>query len=116
MLHKARRRLRRAGIRNTGYTQANAAGLPFRSDALDVVFMVAVLGEVSDAKACLASIAEVLQPGGLLVVAELAGDPDAVTKEHLLTLTRGTGLEFGESQRISGGTVCELRRRLRDSD
>ena len=77
MLEKARGRLRRAGVCNTGYTQASAVTLPFRSDAFDVAFLVAVLGEVSDPKACLVSIADVLRPGGLLSVAELPGDPDS---------------------------------------
>ena len=36
MLLKARSRLRRAGVRNTGYTQATAVTLPFRSGAFDV--------------------------------------------------------------------------------
>lgn len=114
MLQKARRRLRRTAERNTGYTQANAARLPFRSGAFDVAFLVAVLGEVPDPKACLASIAAVLQPGGLLVVAELTGDPDAITEEKLRTLTQDTGLTFGDSERISGGFLASLRREAKN--
>jgi ubiquinone/menaquinone biosynthesis C-methylase UbiE len=109
MLQKARRRLRRAGVRNTGYTQANAVTLPFRSGAFDVAFVVAVLGEVPDPKACLASIADVLRPGGLLSVAELPGDPDAVTEERLRTLTEGTGLEFVDSLRVSRAFLASFR-------
>ena len=109
MLQKARRRLRRSGARNTGYTQTTAVRLPFRSGAFDVAFLVAVLGEVPDPRACLASIADVLQPGGLLVVAELQGDPDALTEEQLRTLTQGTGLEFSDSERLAGGFLASLR-------
>ena len=110
MLQKARRRLRRSGVRNTGYTRANAVTLPFRSGSFDVAFLVAVLGEVSDPKACLASIADVLRPGGLLSVAELPGDPDAVTEEQLRTLTQDTGLEFVDSARVSRGFLASFRR------
>lgn len=110
MLQKARRRLRRAGVQNAGYTQTNAVKLPFRSGAFDVVFLVAVLGEVPDPKACLSSIADALRPGGLLSVAELPGDPDALTEEQLRTLTQGTGLEFVESVRLSRGLLASLRR------
>ncbi len=53
MLHKARARLRRADVHNTGYTQASAVALPFRAGTFDVAFLVAVLGEVTDPKACL---------------------------------------------------------------
>jgi CAAX protease family protein len=114
MLEKARRRLRRAGVRNTGYTQSNAVTLPFRSDAFDAAFLVAVLGEVSDPKACLASIADVLQPGGLLLVAELPGDPDALTEEQLRMLMPGTGLQFVDSVRVSRGFLASFRRVAND--
>jgi CAAX protease family protein len=111
MLQKARRRLRRAGVHNAGCTQANAVKLPFRSGAFDVAFLVAVLGEVPDPKACVVSIADVLRPGGLLSVAELPGDPDALTEEQLRTLTFGTDLEFVESVRVSRASVASFRRR-----
>ena len=114
MLQKARGRLRRAGVRNTGYTRANAVTLPFRSGAFDVAFLVAVLGEVPDPKACLASIAAVLRPGGLLSVVELPGDPDAATEEQLRTLTLGTGLEFVDSLRVSRGFLASFRRQAKN--
>src|SRR4051812_34530357 len=73
MLEKARRRLRRAGIRRVGFTQANAAALPFRPDLFDAAFLVAVLGEIPDSQACVASIARLLRGGGRLVFVELPG-------------------------------------------
>jgi len=113
MLQKARRRLQRAGVQNAGYTQATAVTLPFCSRAFDVVFLVAVLGEVPDPAACLASIADVLRCGGLLSVAELQGDPDALSEAQLRTLTQGTGLEFVESVRIPRGLLASFRRQAR---
>jgi ubiquinone/menaquinone biosynthesis C-methylase UbiE len=114
MLQKARGRLRRAGVRNTGYTQSDAVTLPFRSGAFDVAFLVAVLGEVPDPQACLASIAAVLRPGGLLSLAELPGDPDALTEAQLRTLIQGTGLEFVDSVRVSRGFLASFRREAKD--
>jgi len=113
MLQKARRRLSRAGVQNAGYTQANAVTLPFRSGAFDVAFLVAVLGEVPDSKACVSSIADALRPGGLLSVAELPGDPDALTEEQLRTLTQGTDLEFVESVRVSRALLASFRRQAK---
>jgi CAAX protease family protein len=110
MLQKARERLRRADVRNTGYTRADAVTLPFRPGAFDVAFLVAVLGEVPDPKAGLASIAHVLRPGGLLLVVELPGDPDAVTEEQVRRLTQGTGLEFVDSLRVSRCFLARFRR------
>ena len=113
MLQKARRRLRRAGVTNAGFTQANASALPFRPGVFDVAFLVAVLGEVSDQKACLSAIADALRPGGLLSVAELPGDPDALTEQNLRTLTQGTGLEYLESVRGSRALLASFRRQAR---
>jgi len=109
MLWKARRRLRRAGVENAGCTQANAVKLPFRSGAFDVAFLIAVLGEVSDPKACLSAIADALRPGGLLSVAELPGDPDALTEQQLRALTQDTDLKFLESVRISRALLASFR-------
>jgi ubiquinone/menaquinone biosynthesis C-methylase UbiE len=116
MLQKARRRLQRAGVPNVGYTQATAAKLPFQSRTFDIAFLVAVLGEVPDPKACMNSIADVLRPDGLLVVAELPGDPDALAEEQLRDLTQGTGLEFVESLRVSRSVITSFRRRAKDPD
>ena len=114
MLQTARRRLRGAGVQNAGHTQANAVKLPFQSGTFDVAFLVAVLGEVPDPKACLTSIADVLRPGGLLFVAELPGDPDALSEEQLRNLTQGTGFEFVESARVSLSVITSFRRQAKN--
>jgi ubiquinone/menaquinone biosynthesis C-methylase UbiE len=110
MLQKARHRLRRSGIQNVGYTQADAALLPFRAESFDVAFVVAVLGEVPDPKACLASIALTLRREGVLVVAELPGDPDALSEQRLRDLVESTGVEFVESIQVSRARVTRFRR------
>jgi ubiquinone/menaquinone biosynthesis C-methylase UbiE len=109
MLQKARGRLQKAGVPNVGYTHASADGLPFQPRTFDVAFLVAVLGEVPDPRACVQSIADVLRPEGLLVVAELPGDPDALTVEQLKGFTQGTGLEFVESVRIARSVITSFR-------
>lgn len=116
MLQKARRRLRQAGLSNARYTQANADKLPFCSGVFDVAFLVAVLGEFPDPKSCLASIADVLCLGGLLLVAELPGDPDALTEDQLRTLTQGTGLEFVQSVRLPRCLLASFRRQAQNQD
>ena len=116
MLQKARLRLQRAGVSNVSYTQATAAALPFQLRTFDVVFLVAVLGEVPDPNASMSSIAAVLRPEGLLVVAELPGDPDALTEAQLRGLTQDTGLEFLESARVSRSVITVFRRLAQDPD
>ena len=110
MLLKARRRLTRAGVRNAGCTQAQASELPFRSDAFDVAFLVSVLGEVPDPKACMMSIARVLRSDGRLLIAELPGDPDALRDDQLRTIAEGTGVELVESVRVSRALIASFRR------
>lgn len=114
MLAKARRRLRRAGVTNTGCTQASAERLPFRPDTFDAVFLVAVLGEVPSPRNCVAAVARVLRPGGLLLVAELPGDPDALTETQLRQLAEGTSLAFDRSVRVSRSTVTTFRKRAQE--
>ena len=110
MLEKARRRLRRAGIRCAGFTRASAVALPFRPNQFDAAFLVAVLGEVPDPKACVASLAGLLRPGGRLVVVELPGDPDAMSEDELRGLASGTSLRFVESLRVARATVTAFMR------
>ncbi|HEV2763856.1 MAG TPA: class I SAM-dependent methyltransferase [Pyrinomonadaceae bacterium] len=77
MLAKARRKLEAKGLgANVGYTTADARGLPFESESFDVLFLVAVLGEVSDRKAFLGEARRILKHGGVLSVSEHLPDPD----------------------------------------
>ena len=91
MLRKARRQVRRANLSNVGFACGSAASLPYRADAFDRVLMVAVLGEVSCLGDCVREIARVLQPGGLLVITELPGDPDAVPRNAVEALVTPLG-------------------------
>ncbi len=110
MLEKARRRLQRAGIRRVGFTQANAAALPFRPDLFDAAFLVAVLGEIPNPQACVACIADLLRDGGRLVFVELPGDPDAMNQAELRGLSSGTALRFVASERVGRATVTTFMR------
>jgi ubiquinone/menaquinone biosynthesis C-methylase UbiE len=94
MLQKARRKLGRAGLRNVGFVQADGAALPVRSGAWDCVFLVAVLGEVSDRRSCLREIHRVLRPGGLLSLTEQPGDPDFIPLPEVRELVEGAGFRF----------------------
>lgn len=111
MLQKARRRVRRAGLLNVAFTCGSACGLPYRKNAFDVVFLVAVLGEVSTPQDCLQEIARVLRPGGRLVITELPGDPDALSLEKIQGLVTPLGFRQVDCTALRGGysTTMELR-------
>jgi ubiquinone/menaquinone biosynthesis C-methylase UbiE len=114
MLIKSRAKLDRAGLNQLrdriGFAQGNAAALPFRPASFDRVFLVTVLGEVSDPEVCIARIAEVLRPGGLLSVTEQAGDPDALTEAALATMASRYGFSEPHLTLFRGGFTLNLRR------
>jgi ubiquinone/menaquinone biosynthesis C-methylase UbiE len=100
MLQKARGKLARSGLRNVGFVQADAAALPVSSGAWDCVFLVAVLGEVSDPRSSLREIYRVLRPGGLLSLTEQPGDPDFIALPEARALVEGVGFRL---ERVYGG-------------
>ncbi|WP_457632872.1 methyltransferase domain-containing protein [Oceanithermus desulfurans] len=99
MLELARRRLARAGLESrAGFTVADAGGvLPWDDGAFDVVFLVAVLGELPDPLHSLREVRRVLRPGGWLSVTEQPGDPDFVPAERVRELAAAAGFEPRES-------------------
>lgn len=96
MLEKARRKLDAAGLFNVGYTRADARLLPFAADSFDVIFLIAVLGEIADRKAFLAEARRVLKCGGMLSVSEHLPDPDFSTCAKVKSLVKKEGFEFFE--------------------
>jgi len=96
MLEKNRHKIEMTGLRNVDFTQGDAVNLPFDENKFDVVFLVAVLGEVSDKERCLGDIYRVLKPSGLLSITEQPGDPDFLPLPVVLSLAENQGFEFAE--------------------
>ena len=84
-------------MHNVGFTQGDAIDLPFDENEFDVVFLVAVLGEVSDKERCLGAIYRILKPSGLLSITEQLGDPDFLPLSVVRSLAEKQGFEFVES-------------------
>jgi len=97
MLEKAHRKIEAARLHNVGFTQGNAINLPYDENEFDVVFLVAVLGEVSNKERCLGAIYRVLKPSGLLSITEQPGDPDFLPLPVVRSLAEKQGFEFVES-------------------
>jgi ubiquinone/menaquinone biosynthesis C-methylase UbiE len=110
MLNKARARIRRAEVSNVGFAQASALALPFAHEAFDAAFLVAVLGEVPDPAACVVQLRDVLRPGGLLSITELAGDPDAMTEIDIAALAHGAKLEHSKTFRKRFALTVNFRK------
>lgn len=110
MLAKARRKLERAGLENFGCTVGDAANLPFDAGTFDVAFLVAVLGEVTDRRACVRSVHRVLRDGGLLSVTEMPGDPDRLSVEQVRRAAEGAGFRWIETIPGFRGYTATFRR------
>ncbi len=105
MLDRVRSRLVEAGHANFETHLASAEQFPYVDDCFDVVFMVAVLGEVPRPERCCAEASRVLRPGALFSVTEQTGDPDFLTKEEIRSLASGAGFiadkEFGTDENFT---------------
>jgi ubiquinone/menaquinone biosynthesis C-methylase UbiE len=96
MLLKARKKLEAEGLSNVGYTLADASLLPFKEESFDALFLVAVLGEVTDRKAFLNEAHRVLKPQGILSISEHLPDPDFSPFAKVKSLVEKEGFECFE--------------------
>jgi len=96
MLAMAAERLEKRGLANFTGACGGAESLPFADAAFDVVFMIAVLGEVPDRASAVREAARALRPGGCFSSTEAAGDPDRVSGTELDALAARAGLAKGE--------------------
>jgi ubiquinone/menaquinone biosynthesis C-methylase UbiE len=110
MLDNARARIRRAGISNVTFAQAGASALPLARETFDVAFLVAVLGEVPDAAACITQLCGILRRGGLLSIIELKGDPDAMAEGEIASLAKAANLEHSETFTRRFGFTINFRK------
>ena len=108
MLDKNRRKLSQSAIRNARWTQASAEALPFTTEVFDVVFLVTVLGEVPEPRACFQAIQPVLRPGGLLSITEMQGDPDALSQAEVQQLAQQCGFTSLETFSLFKGFMLNF--------
>jgi ubiquinone/menaquinone biosynthesis C-methylase UbiE len=73
---------------------ADASALPFAGGSFDAVLLLLMLGEVPSPDACIAAVARVLRPGGLVAVAETRRDSDFIAIRSLRSLTQRHGFSF----------------------
>lgn len=96
MLETAQRRLEAANAHHVGLTQGDGRWLPFADQTFDVVFTVAVLGEVPDPRACVREIHRVLRSGGTFSNTEQPGDPDFLPPNVVCEMAESAGFGFVE--------------------
>ena len=81
MLHLARHRLERAGLKNCSVRQGDIYDLPLPNDAFDVVILHQVLHFLDDGARAIHEAARVLRPGGRLLVVDFAPHEEELLRE-----------------------------------
>jgi ubiquinone/menaquinone biosynthesis C-methylase UbiE len=86
------------GVGNAFPRIASAYELPFPGESFDLVFMVAVLGEIPDRGRALREIWRVLKDGGILSIGEVVVDPDYHLRKTVIGWCEQEGFKFFDAK------------------
>ena len=100
MIKRARRRAEAEGLENIEAREANVYDLPFEDGTFDVVYMIAVIGEIPEPQRAIQEFHRVLSPSGTLAFSELVLDPDYPLANTLVRLAASAG--FRQRTKIGG--------------
>ena len=76
MIERVKKRAQTEGIKNIEARVADVFDLPFEDGYFDLVYMIAVIGEIPTPERAMREFFRVLSPQGTLVFSELFSDPD----------------------------------------
>ena len=74
--------------------QGSALLLPFRPASFDVIYLVTVLGELTQQSDALSEMHAALRPGGFVSISEHLPDPDFVSRARLRRACEKAGFSF----------------------
>ena len=97
MLEKAEKRIQKKGIQNASVLWTDGKVLPFPNAQFDCIYLITVLGEITNPESMLAEMKRVLKAGGILSITEQGGDPDALTLPEVRSMLEPVGFAFQES-------------------
>jgi ubiquinone/menaquinone biosynthesis C-methylase UbiE len=96
MIERVERRAQSEGIENIDARVADVYQLPFEEGSFDVVYMIAVIGEIPDPDRAMAQFYRVLSESGTLVFSELLMDPDYPLPRTLIHKAEAAGFRLRE--------------------
>ena len=96
MIARVESKIAALGIHNIQPRLANVYDLPFAEAEFDLIYMIAVIGEIPDPPKAMAEFQRVLKPGGTLVFSELIMDPDYPLASNLIRLATAAGFRLKE--------------------
>ncbi|TGK80516.1 methyltransferase domain-containing protein [Leptospira montravelensis] len=94
MLEKARSRMNRKGIKNVELSLTEKDSLPFPDNHFDKIYLVTVLGEISDPNSYAKEMFRVLKTNAIVSISEQAGDPDSLSLANVEKILLPTGLRL----------------------
>jgi len=94
MLGKAKSRLLKYGIANFDIKPCDGNSLEYPDAFFDSIFLVTVLGEISNQTGYAAEMFRILKPGGILSISEQGGDPDALSLDEVKNILLPAGFQF----------------------
>ena len=112
MLHLARDRLERAGLRHCSVRHGDIYDLPLGKDSFDVVILHQVLHFLDDGARAIAEAARVLRPGGRLLVVDFAPHEEEFLREKYAHRRLGFAPETVTQWMTASGLKPVLHERL----
>ncbi len=94
MLKRLAARAEEAGVRNLTAIQGDAIRVNVLPATFDVVYIVTVLGEITDREAALRQCYSALKPGGRLSITEIFPDPHYQSRQTVQRMAEEVGFKF----------------------
>jgi ubiquinone/menaquinone biosynthesis C-methylase UbiE len=94
MIERVKKRIQDEGITNVDARVADVFDLPFEDGVFDLVYMIAVIGEIPTPERAVHEFQRVLKTGGRLVFSELLMDPDYPLAKNLVRLAESEGFQL----------------------
>ena len=96
MLDIAKKRLHKRNISNAEYYLCGGHAFDLQSNYFDRIFLISVLGEVTNKDIYLSEFYRMLKQNGILSISELAGDPDKMSINEVKILAEKYNFNFSE--------------------
>jgi ubiquinone/menaquinone biosynthesis C-methylase UbiE len=94
MLRRTQAKVDRLGLANVQLIHGDATQKHVDDDSADLVYLCTVLGEIPNREEALRRCWEMLKPGGVLAITEIALDPHFQSQSVVKRLAQGAGFAF----------------------
>jgi ubiquinone/menaquinone biosynthesis C-methylase UbiE len=91
MVERVKGRAEAEGVENIESRVADVYGLPFEDGTFDVIYMIAVIGEIPEPVRAMREFYRVLAPSGMLAFSELLPDPDYQLASSVTRMAESAG-------------------------